>query len=75
MEKRIHRLAPEATQMEQISRQYHTRYNGAPRKMGRVIETYLGCDGKVRVVLVKTSSGVYKRSINKVCVVPLEKLN
>ncbi|GBL75284.1 hypothetical protein AVEN_194507-1 [Araneus ventricosus] len=34
--------------------------------MGRVIALYPGQDNKVRVVDVKTSKGIYKRSINKI---------
>ena len=36
-------------------------------KLGRVCETFSGTDGCVRVVNVKTASGVYKRSIAKLC--------
>ncbi|GBM17688.1 hypothetical protein AVEN_168530-1 [Araneus ventricosus] len=40
--------------------------------MGRVIALYPGQDNKVRVVDVKTSKGIYKRSINKLSVLPIE---
>ncbi|GBM35801.1 hypothetical protein AVEN_108988-1 [Araneus ventricosus] len=40
--------------------------------MGRVIALYPGRDNKVRVVDVKTSKGIYKRSINKFSVLPIE---
>ncbi|GBM79999.1 hypothetical protein AVEN_203766-1, partial [Araneus ventricosus] len=40
--------------------------------LGRVIALYPGQDNKVRVVDVKTSKGIYKRSINKLSVLPIE---
>ncbi|GBM60717.1 hypothetical protein AVEN_147972-1 [Araneus ventricosus] len=40
--------------------------------MGRVIALYPGQDNKVRVVDVKTSKGIYKRSFNKLSVLPIE---
>ncbi|GBM11927.1 hypothetical protein AVEN_209626-1 [Araneus ventricosus] len=40
--------------------------------MGRVLALYPGQDNKVRVVDVKTSKGIYKRSINKLSVLPIE---
>lgn len=38
--------------------------------MGRIVETYPGQDGVVRVVLVRTAHGIYKRPTRKVCVLP-----
>lgn len=40
--------------------------------MGRVIALYPGQDKIVRVVDVKTCKGIYKRSINRLSVLPLE---
>ncbi|CAK1587364.1 unnamed protein product [Parnassius mnemosyne] len=41
--------------------------------LARVINTYPGKDGKVRVVEVKTANGhTHKRAVMKVCVLPLE---
>ncbi|CAK1580955.1 unnamed protein product [Parnassius mnemosyne] len=41
--------------------------------LARVINTYPGKDGKVRVVEVKTANGhKHKRAVMKVCVLPLE---
>jgi hypothetical protein len=40
--------------------------------LGRIVELIYGDDGKVRVVNVKTKTGVFKRAIAKVCVLPLE---
>lgn len=46
--------------------------NSAPLqwKMGRVLELHPGQDGLVRVVTVKTSAGIVKRAVQKVCVLP-----
>jgi len=41
-------------------------------RTGRIIETHVGSNGYVRVVSIKTSSGVTKRAINKICVLPIE---
>ncbi|XP_031339663.1 uncharacterized protein LOC116168131 [Photinus pyralis] len=41
-------------------------------RMGRIIETHPGGDGVVRVVTIKTQNGVVKRSVSKVCVLPIE---
>ena len=35
--------------------------------LGRVLETYSGPDGLVRIVKVKTKDGVYVRPIQKLC--------
>ena len=37
------------------------------RKLARVIETYPGNDGVVRVVSVKTADSTYKRCVKKLC--------
>ncbi|XP_071579548.1 uncharacterized protein [Temnothorax nylanderi] len=39
--------------------------------LGRIIETHAGADGLVRVVSVKTARGTYKRSIAKICPLPI----
>ncbi|GBL84113.1 hypothetical protein AVEN_118534-1 [Araneus ventricosus] len=41
-------------------------------RMGRVVETFPGSDNQVRVVKLKTQLGVMKRSIHKLCVLPVE---
>lgn len=41
-------------------------------KMGRVVETHPGADGHVRVVSIKTASGIIKRSIVKLCILPTD---
>ncbi|GFW65451.1 uncharacterized protein TNCV_4410591 [Trichonephila clavipes] len=40
--------------------------------LGRVVKIYMGKDKKVRVVDIKTSKGIYKRSINKLSILPIE---
>ena len=40
--------------------------------MCRVIETHPGPDGVVRVVTVKTTNGIYKRCVRKLCPLPTE---
>lgn len=42
-------------------------------KTGRIIEAHPGNDGQVRVVTIKTIQGLVKRSLNKVCPLPMEK--
>ncbi|XP_036147477.1 uncharacterized protein LOC118647191 [Monomorium pharaonis] len=39
-------------------------------KMGRVLDLHPGTDGRVRVVTVKTSGNIVKRSITKLCKLP-----
>ena len=39
--------------------------------LGRVIQVFPGKDGRVRVVLVKTQKGEFKRAITKICVLPV----
>jgi hypothetical protein len=41
-------------------------------KIGRIVETHPGNDGHVRVVTVRTSQGLLKRSLRKVCPLPVE---
>ncbi|KAH0807440.1 hypothetical protein GEV33_015351 [Tenebrio molitor] len=41
-------------------------------RLGRVVEVHPGADNIVRVVSIKTISGVDKRAIKKVCVLPTE---
>jgi hypothetical protein len=41
-------------------------------RLGRVVEVHPGTDNIVRVVSIKTISGVVKRAIKKVCVLPTE---
>nr|XP_042912917.1 uncharacterized protein LOC110282134 [Parasteatoda tepidariorum] len=38
--------------------------------LGRVLEVYSGKDKKIRVVLVKTKNGIFKRPITKLCILP-----
>ncbi|GBL84606.1 hypothetical protein AVEN_191071-1 [Araneus ventricosus] len=40
--------------------------------LGRILEVYYGSDGKVRVVKVRTKSGNFKRTINKIAVLPID---
>ncbi|XP_011858078.1 PREDICTED: uncharacterized protein LOC105555663 [Vollenhovia emeryi] len=40
--------------------------------MGRVVETHPGADGQIRVATVKTQTGCFKRSVRKMCPLPLE---
>nr|CAI5863527.1 unnamed protein product [Callosobruchus analis] len=42
-------------------------------RLGRVCELHPGKDGVVRVVSVKTSSGVTKRGVVKVCALPIDR--
>ncbi|XP_065093422.1 uncharacterized protein LOC135714080 [Ochlerotatus camptorhynchus] len=41
-------------------------------KIGRVITTYPGKDGAVRVVDLQTPQGVFRRPISKICPLPIE---
>lgn len=41
-------------------------------RLGRVINIYPGMDKLVRVVEIKTSTGIIKRSINKIAVLPID---
>ncbi|GFU22201.1 DUF5641 domain-containing protein [Trichonephila clavipes] len=40
--------------------------------LGRVVKIYMGKDKKVRVVDIKTGKGIYKRSINRLSILPIE---
>lgn len=40
--------------------------------LGRVEEVYTGSDGLVRVVLVRTNRGSFKRAVTQVRVLPIE---
>ena len=40
--------------------------------LGRISKVFYGSDGKVRVVEVKTKSGLFKRAINKIAVLPIK---
>lgn len=40
-------------------------------RLGRVLSLHVGCDGVVRVALVKTQNGVIKRAVVKLCPLPL----
>lgn len=40
--------------------------------MGRIVETIPGKDGLVRVVIVKTATGRYKRAVTEVSVLPTD---
>lgn len=42
-------------------------------RMGRVVDAHPGADGLVRVVSVKTSSGIVKRSVTKVSRLPVHR--
>ncbi|XP_062704177.1 uncharacterized protein LOC134286564 [Aedes albopictus] len=39
--------------------------------LGRVTEVFRGSDGNIRVVDVHTSTGVFRRAISKICVLPI----
>lgn len=40
-------------------------------KLGKVIEVYTGTDSRVRIVTLKTMSGICKRAINQLCKLPM----
>ena len=40
--------------------------------IGRVVDVHPGTDGLVRVASVRTSTGVTKRAVNKLCLLPVE---
>ncbi|XP_062708955.1 uncharacterized protein LOC134288362 [Aedes albopictus] len=40
-------------------------------RFGRVIETFPGNDGLIRVVNIRTKDGIFKRAITRVCVLPI----
>lgn len=41
-------------------------------KMGRIAKVFMGADNLVRVVDIKTSNGIIKRSLAKICIMPVE---
>lgn len=41
-------------------------------QLGRVTEVHPGSDGVVRVVTVKCTNGLFKRSVAKICILPIE---
>ncbi|XP_062557315.1 uncharacterized protein LOC134222188 [Armigeres subalbatus] len=43
--------------------------------LGRIVETIAGSDGRVRVVVVKTSAGEYKRAVTEIAVLPIDSDN
>lgn len=44
-------------------------------RLGRITEVVIGVDGKVRVVMVLTDSGIFKRAITSIAPLPLEETN
>ncbi|XP_044248692.1 uncharacterized protein [Drosophila takahashii] len=40
-------------------------------KLGRIVELHPGSDNLIRVASIKTASGIYKRSLSKICPLPL----
>ncbi|XP_058817780.1 uncharacterized protein LOC131681089 [Topomyia yanbarensis] len=40
--------------------------------LGRIVDTTVGHDGHVRVVLVKTATGCYKRAVTEISVLPVD---
>jgi hypothetical protein len=40
--------------------------------MGRICKLFPGADGITRVVEVRTKDGIYRRGVNKLCVLPIE---
>jgi hypothetical protein len=43
--------------------------------LGRITEIVCGSDGLVRVVKIKTAKGILKRSVSKICILPIEKID
>jgi len=41
-------------------------------RLGRVIRTYPGKDGSIRVVDVKTNTEIYQRPVTKLSILPIE---
>ena len=41
-------------------------------RLGRITEVFPDKTNVIRVVNVKTSSGIYKRSLAKICILPIE---
>lgn len=44
-------------------------------RLGRITKLHPGADGLVRVVIVKTKNGLFKRSVHKLSVLPIEVSN
>ncbi|XP_055628602.1 uncharacterized protein LOC129780627 [Toxorhynchites rutilus septentrionalis] len=40
--------------------------------LGRIVQTFPGSDGHVRVVLVRTANGLFKRAVTEVCILPID---
>lgn len=40
--------------------------------MGRVCELHMGKDNKCRVASIKTSNGICKRAVSRLCILPIE---
>lgn len=40
--------------------------------IGRIVNVHPGEDDVIRVVIVKTMNGIYKRSIKKIAILPIE---
>lgn len=43
-----------------------------PWRLARIVDVHPGKDGFIRVVTVKTSTGIYQRPLSKICVLPIE---
>lgn len=41
-------------------------------RLARIIDIHAGSDNQIRIVSVRTSSGIIKRAVNKICVLPIE---
>ena len=40
--------------------------------LGRIVETVVGKDGRIRVVVIQTASGRYKRAITEIAILPID---
>ncbi|XP_029715227.1 uncharacterized protein LOC115258904 [Aedes albopictus] len=40
--------------------------------LGRIIETFTGSDGHVRVVVVRSATGTYKRAVTEISLLPID---
>ena len=40
--------------------------------LGRITETFPGNDGSIRVVNVKTNTGIYKRTVTQIAPLPID---
>lgn len=43
-------------------------------RLARIVEIFPGKDNRIRVVSVRTSTGITKRAINKICVLPMDEI-